>query len=235
MRSTTSLARLPHARRGVVHVGRGVKAGALLAGALAAESRVAAADARLVPCVPPAKLVPLPGAVLCARGRTAMWTTACSATAHGRRARRRFPSAWSWGAVIRRFRVHQSLTRGAVKHRKTGSEWSVSTCGTPQTLPVWNHRKHASFLEVALCKTQALSSSLPSEVAHTGDLNTRWTKEESLAPARLPSRTAVVQHNIRNRHDAVLVQRGDARAQLRLAAIRRGEHFVVARQVALPN
>lgn len=117
----------------------------------------------------------------------------------------------------------------------------MSTCGTPQTLPVWNHRKHASFLEVALCKTQALSSSLhilasmSSEVAHTGDANTRWTKDESLAPARLPSRTAVVQHNIRDRHDAVLVQRGDARAQLRLAAIRRGKHFVVARQVALPN
>ena len=63
-RRSWSSSKMANARRGVVHVGRGVKAGALLAGALAAESRVAAADARLVPRVPPAELVPLPGAVL---------------------------------------------------------------------------------------------------------------------------------------------------------------------------
>ena len=44
---------------------------------------------------------------------------------------------------------------------------------------------------------------------------------------------AVVEHNIGQRLYAVLVQRRDARAQVRLVAIRRAEALVVARQVAL--
>ena len=84
------------------------------------------------------------------------------------------------------------------------------------------------------CKHTAVTGKLTHSPAASGQCNAVQCRAGWRTPHLLAC-AAVVEHDIGQRLHAVLVQRRDARAQVRLTAICRAEALIVARQVALPH